>query len=326
MRIGIAITRAAAVDSTWTTLDLACVALARGHVVRFVEPWDFEVDPSGDVLARTHAFDRPTTAEAMAEALVNRTATRRYVDVARLDLLLLRAAPLDAAVLTFAGLAAERGVPVVNPPGSVLKVSHKAWLASLPGVRTPPTLVTRSTGAALAFYDTHRHGVVVKPARGSGGRGVAWVVENDLPGLEAAVAAAREVGDGYVVLQPYLSAAEGGEKRMVWFDGRVLGGYLRQRGPNEFRHNLARGGTAEPCKADRADLAAIATVTPHLLRSGIRLAGLDLIGGLITEVNTLNPGGTFHTDRLAGTRIADTVVAALEAIGSSPVEENVAHG
>lgn len=326
MRIGFAISRAAAVDPTWTTVDLACAALRRGHAVRFVEPWDFEVDPSGEVLARTHAFDKPTSAEALSAALVGRTAARRYVDVARLDLLLLRAAPLDPAVLTFAGLAAERGVPVVNPPGSLLTVSHKAWLASLRGVRTPATLVTRSAGAAVAFYEAHERRVIVKPARGSGGRGVSLVGVAEMQTLEAAFAAARDAGDGYVVLQPYLDAAERGEKRMVWFDGRVLGGYLRRRGPNEFRHNLACGGSAEPCEPDRADLEAIATVTPHLIRAGIRLAGLDLIGGQITEVNTLNPGGTFHTDRLSGTRVADTIVAALEALAPERAGENVVHG
>ena len=324
MRIGFAITRAASVDATWTTLALARAALARGHSVRFVEPWDFEVDARGQLVARAHAFDPDAvpSADALAHALTHRTAPRRFVDVAGLDLLLLRASPFDASVLTFAMLAQEHGVTVVNDPAGVMRVSHKAWLASLPGVHTPATLVTRSLGASQVFYNEHRAGVVVKPARGSGGRGVTRVLPHRAADLDAAFATARIRGDGYVVLQPYLPEAEEGEKRIVWLDGDVLGGYLRQRAPGEFRHNLSRGGTAVPATVTDADRAAIAPLGPALTAAGIRIAGFDLIGGQITEVNALNPGGAFHTDRLTGTHLADLIISRLVGETPQPTWEN----
>jgi glutathione synthase len=313
MRIGIAITRAASVDATWTTLHLARSALARGHQVRFIEPWDFEVDSRDKLIARSHAFDPPAPdAEAMADALTRRSAPRRFVDLGALDLLLLRASPLDNAILTFAGLAQDRGVAVVNDPAGVARVSHKAWLASIPGIRTPPTLVTRSLGTAQAFYADSRQGVVVKPARGSGGRGVSHVPADQPALMDGAFAAARTYGDGYVVVQSYLVDAEHGEKRLVWMDGVVLGGYLRRRAPGEFRHNLARGGTAEAVHITAAEHAMVARLDPPLRAAGIRIAGIDLIGGMVTEVNALNPGGAFHTDRLQGTHLADEIVARLE--------------
>lgn len=313
MRIGIVITRAASVDSTWTTLHLARAALARGHAVRFVEPWDFEVDARNQLVARAHAFDPPApSADAMAAALGGRDAPRRFVDVAKLDVLLLRASPFDSAVLTFGMLAQERGVTVVNDPAGVLRVSHKAWLAGIPGVETPATVVTRSLGAAQVFYAQQRDGVVVKPARGSGGRGVTFVAPRRADLLDAAFEIARLRGDGYVVLQAYLPAAEAGEKRLVWMDGVVLGGYLRRRAPGEFRHNLKRGGVAEPLVVDDGDRRVVAALSPALMRAGIRLAGIDLIGGRVTEINSLNPGGAFHTDRLSGSRLADIIIARLE--------------
>jgi glutathione synthase len=312
VRLVFTISRASSVDESWTTVHLARLALVRGDQVRFVEPWDFEVD-SGRVIARAHAFDAPTDAEEIARALASRRAVRRYVDLERVDVMFLRAAPLDDAVLTFGSLAKERGVSVINDPAGLQLVSHKGWLAALPDVRTPPALVTRSRASCHVFHQAQPNGVVVKPARGSGGRQVSHVVSGDAEGLDTAFAVAREGGDGYVVVQRYLPTAEDGEKRLVWLDGAVIGGYLRRRAPGEFRHNLKRGGLAEPTAITSEDRSLGAQLAPHLLEAGIRLAGLDVIGGQLIEVNALNPGGAFHTDRLTGSRLGELILDRLTA-------------
>ena len=311
MRIAFAITRAASVGGTWTTVHLAHAALERGDSVRFIEPWDYEVDPRGRLIARAHAFDFPTTPDDLASALAHRTALRRYVDLERLDLLLLRAAPLDVTLLTFAELVKARGVPVFNDPAGLLRVSHKGWLASLEGVRTPASLVTRSRASCHLFAQSERDGVIVKPARGSGGRNVSYVPPGDAVQMDMAFDQARAAGDGYVVVQAYLPEAEWGEKRLVWLDGEVLGGYLRVRAPGEFRHNLKQGGQPEPTHISADDHALAAEVSPHLLAAGIRLAGLDVIGGHLIEVNALNPGGAFHADRLTGSRLGEEILERL---------------
>ena len=313
MRIGVAIGRAGSVDATFTTVHLARAALRRGDSVSLIEANDFEVPPGGGLRARAHAFDPVAvpSADAMVAALRDRTAPRRFVDVDKLDLLLLRAAPLDAGILAFASIAKEFGVRVVNDPLGALAVSHKGWLASQRGVPTPPTVVTQSMGVAQAFAADLRAPVVVKPARGQGGHAVSLVTADDPGPFERAFVEAIAAGDGYVVVQAYLPEAEHGEKRLVWLDGRVLGGYLRRRAPGEFRHNLNRGAVAESTEMTAAESRAVAALSPALGRAGIRLAGLDLIGDRITEVNALNPGGAFHADRLDGTDLADRIVARL---------------
>lgn len=308
MRIAFAISRASSVDESWTTIHLARAALSRGDQVRFVEPWDFEVEESGRVVARAHAFDTPASAEEIAIRLVERSAVRRHLDLENVDLLLIRAAPLDLAVLTFATLARDRGVPVVNDPLHVVRVSHKGWLATRTDVQIPLSIVTRNRGSCDVFHQAQPHGVVIKPARGSGGRKVSFVAPGDSEGLDVAFELAREEGDGYVVVQRYLPQAEEGEKRLVWLDGEVIGGYLRRRGPGEFRHNLKRGGIAQATTIEPADLELGTQITPHLLQAGVRLAGLDVIGGHLIEVNALNPGGAYHTDRLTGSQLGTLIM------------------
>lgn len=308
MLLGMAIARAASLDPTWTTVHLATAALRRGHAVRFVEPWDFEVDVKGQITARAFCFDPPgPSPENLVRKLHRRDAARRYVRLDTFDVLLVRAAPFDASLLAFAAMAKDRGVTVVNDPDGLLRVSHKGWLAGLPDVATPPTLVTRSLAAAQHFYEKHRRPVVLKPARGSGGRSVAFVRRHDAEGFDGAFAAARALGE-HVVVQTYLDEATAGEKRVMWMDGEILGGYLRRRAPGEFRHNLKQGGIAEPTEIVDRERDVIDRLTPHLQRAGIRLAGLDLIGQYVIEVNALNPGGAYHTDRLHDSDVSGAIV------------------
>lgn len=308
MRIGFAISRAGAVDSTWTTVALAAEALSRGWELAFIEPFDWVVDPDGGVRARCHFVKKRLGTEELARILVHRLADRKRIDVSKLDLLMLRANPVNADVMAFARLAWERGVSVVNDPAALLTVAHKGWLAAQPDVPTPRTLVTRSKADAASFLLDLPEGAVVKPARGSGGRGVSRVARRDVGALDRAMDAAMATGHGHVVVQAWVPESEHGEKRVIWLDGEVIGGYLRQRAPGEFRHNLKRGAVPHKTRITDSELAAVAKLSPKLQAAGVRLAGLDLMGAWITEVNALNPGGIHHSDRLSGTQLAQPVL------------------
>ena len=48
-----------------------------------------------------------------------------------------------------------------------------------------------------------------------------------------------------------------------------------------------------------------------LLTVGIRLAGLDVIGDRLVEVNAVNPGGTVLADALHGSSLADRIIRQL---------------
>lgn len=304
MRIGFAITRAAAVDATWTTVSLITAALERGWTCDVIEPWDWQVDPGQGLCARAHHFDAPMASEEVARALAHRLAHRTWLPLAQLDLLLLRASPLNTTLMAFALLAQQQGIRVVNDPRGLLAVSHKSWLAGQRGVQTPPSVVTRSRAAAHLFLTEQPDGVVVKPARGSGGRAVSRVAPYAADQLDIAFDRAAAHGEGHVVVQQWLPESAHGEKRLIWLDGDLLGGYLRQRAPGEFRHNLKRGGVPCATGITDAEREAVHSLTPALRATGIRLAGLDLIGAWITEVNALNPGGVHHADRLHGTRLS----------------------
>lgn len=320
MRIGIAITRAANIEATWTTAHIIVGLLRAGVGVRLIEPWDYEVDAKGKLVARAHALDpreRAWTRNEVCTVLQTRRARRCFVELSSLDLMLIRINPMDNAVLTWCLRAQSEGVPVLNPPQALLLTSHKGWLASLPDVPKPPTLVTRARGTAHAFSLEHRHGVVVKPARASGGNNIHKVAHRRHQDLDRALDAVQKVGDRYAVIQAYLPAADQGEKRLLWLDGELLGGYLRERAPGEFRHNLKQGAKPHAIEVSDQDRALCEAMNPHLLKAGVWLAGVDVIGGKVIEVNTLNPGGLHLAQSFTKNRdlVAPVVQSLLRRVG-----------
>lgn len=300
MRIAITVSNAEHVEATWTTTHLAHFGLVSGFDVRIIEPRDLEVTSRGQLVARSAVLEgHQGTLDALAAYIRERRAPRRYISVSSCDLLLLRVNPLTEEMLNLALIAVEQGANVVNDPGGVARTRSKSWLASLPDVPRPPTLVTSSRASAVIFAESLNAPVVIKPALSSGGRAVSLVRPRSPADLDEAIGRAVSVSRGPFVIQGLAPEAELGEKRLFWVDGAVLGGYLRTRTEGEFRHNLRCGSTPQPCEITPRDHALAHAISPHLLRNRIRIAGLDVIGGMLIEVNTLNPGGVHYADHFA---------------------------
>jgi glutathione synthase len=314
VRIGIVLSNPRSAVPTHTTVHVAHAAAAAGHAVRIFASADLEIDARGRLIGRAHALEpgAAPTREALVAALANDGLPRRTVQIDDLDVLLLRANPIDTNLLALAMIAEDAGVRVLNPPAAILRTANKAWLATLSDVPRPATVVTRALPTLSRFAEGLRGGVVVKPARGCGGRDVSFVRRGAPRGLADALAR-TEAGGVHAVAQAWLPEAEHGEKRLLWLDGTLLGGYLRVRAPGELRHNLKVGGQPHPTTLDEADARIAATLGPHLRRAGIWLAGIDVIGGLAVEVNTLNPGGAHYTSLLHGVDVAAAMVERLAA-------------
>ncbi len=312
MRLVVLVSSTVSASVTHTTMHVVAAALARGDAVRLVEPWDLEIDERGRLQLRAFVLDgHSPDRESIVATLHARTAPRRSVEALSHDVMLLRVNPIDTAVVAFAQLAAKAGLLVLNDPDALLRTTHKAWLASLPpDVPRPLTLVTRSLASAERFAATSRDGLVVKPGRACGGRGVG-LVQRAQDGLAERFQEAAKAGDGWVIVQAYLPEAAEGEKRVLWLGGDVLGGYLRRRADGDFRHNLRLGGVPEACELTALEMAALGALGPHLRREGVWFAGVDLIGGRIVEVNVLNPGGAHFTTLLGGVPVGERLMEQL---------------
>jgi glutathione synthase len=72
------------------------------------------------------------------------------------------------------------------------------------------------------------------------------------------------------------------------------------------------GGRAVKTEVDARDQEIIATIAPFLRQHGQILVGLDVIGGMLTEINITSPTGVQHVARLENRNVAAPILDCFE--------------
>lgn len=308
-----------------TTVVLARAARARGHDVFLLEVDGLTCRPDGHVggFARV-APERPTPSTAAFLGAVRDPESRREtVSSAALDVLWLRYNPSECGIerrwaaqagIRLGQLAERRGVLVLDHPDTLAYAESKLYLHHLPEAVRPRTLVTRGFDEIDRFHREHGR-IVLKPLGGFGGRDVFLIDEEgtNLRGLVDSMAR-----DDFIMAQEYLPAGTHGDVRLFMMNGRTLaagGRYAairRVSGRGDFRASLTAGATARAAEVDDGMLGLADRVGPILRRDGIFLAGLDIIGDKIIEVNTMTPGGLHSASRHQGADFGAEVIRAVE--------------
>src|SRR5574337_980836 len=121
-------------------------------------------------------------------------------------------------------------------------------------------------------------------------------------------------GRQFTVAQKFIPAISAGDKRILVVDGEPVP-YALARIPqgDEFRGNLAAGGRGVGQPLSERDRWIAHEVGPELKRRGIVLAGLDVIGDYLTEVNVTSPTCARELDAQFGLNIAGLVFDAIDA-------------
>jgi glutathione synthase len=216
----------------------------------------------------------------------------------------------------FGQLAVARGVLVVNHPGSLANATNKTYFQHFPATARPRTLISRDPAAISSFVEELGGSAVLKPLQGSGGGGVFFVSDDELPNLHQIVETILR--DGYVVVQETVPGAEEGDVRLFAMNGDPLqrdGAYAAFRRVNETsdpRSNMHVGGKSEPVEVTDEMLAIAELTRPKLVADGMFLVGLDIVGDKLMEVNVFSPGGFGSAQRVSGVDFADAVIEALE--------------
>jgi glutathione synthase len=199
---------------------------------------------------------------------------------------------------------------VVNDPAAVRNAPEKVWVLDFARFM-PPTMLTRSLGAAREFLA--RHGdIVLKPLHGFAG-GAVFRIARDSANLSALMELFNATWREPHVLQTFLPDVANGDKRIVLVDGEVAGAINRRPGSGEFRSNLAVGGTAEGTELTDTEREICDALGPELKRRGLLFVGIDVIGGKwLTEINVTSPTGIVAVDRFNGTDTPARIWDAIE--------------
>ncbi len=235
--------------------------------------------------------------------------------LATLDALLMRAdPPVDTRYLHATQLLSEaerHGLVVFNRPQSLRDCNEKLLALEFPE-DCPPTLVSADV-RALAEFRAEFGAVVLKPLDGMGGRGVLVMQPGD-PNFNSAVALLSDSGCSPIIAQRFLpEVRETGDRRVLLVDGEVPSHALaRLPSVDDIRGNLVAGARAELHQIGADERALCRRVGAVLIERGITFAGLDVIGGRLTEVNITSPTGLCELQRLGAPDLASSLLDALE--------------
>ena len=198
------------------------------------------------------------------------------VDLRSVDCVLVRTMPsgsLEQVVFRMDALARleASGTLVVNSAKAVEAAVDK-YLATAnlqaAGLRVPRTIACQTPQDAIQAFHDLGGDVVVKPLFGGEGRGITRATDEAI--AERAFKMLAELG-AVVYLQEFIPH-NGCDLRLLVIGPKVLG--VRRCNQHDWRTNLSRGATAEPCEVT-PDLAELAQRAARAM--GARFCGVDLL-------------------------------------------------
>lgn len=289
-----------------STFALALEGQNRGHELLYYEPRDLSFR-DGVVSARVRPLrvrKEPGNHFTLGAASVR--------DLAGTQVVLMRQdPPFDMAYITATHLL-ERLVPatlVVNDPFHVRNAPEKLFVTLFKSFM-PPTLVTSDREEIRNFRAEH-HDVILKPLYGNGGAGVFRVRQDD-ENLGALLETFTKLYREPVVVQRYIPEVRKGDKRIILVDGVFAGAINRLPAAGEARSNLHVGGRPEATTLSEREIRICDALGPELKKRGLIFAGIDVIGGYLTEVNVTSPTGIQEIKRFGGPDIAKLIWSAIE--------------
>ena len=292
-----------------TTFAMMREAQRRGHAIAACGPQDIWWQRGAQVSARVRHI--ALTGDAHDWFI---TQSEEEAALAGFDAVLMRKdPPFDSEYFYATHLleqAERNGARVFNKPRALRDHPEKLAVMEFPQF-IGPTLVTRNPEDIRAFHAQHQD-IILKPLDGMGGMGI-FRVKADGLNLGSIIETLNQGGAQSVMVQKFLPEIAAGDKRLLLIGGRPVP-YCLARIPqgNEVRGNLAAGGkgVAQPLSARDREIGE--ALGPILLDRGLLLAGVDVIGDCVTEINVTSPTCFQEIHDQTGCDVAALFVDALE--------------
>lgn len=198
---------------------------------------------------------------------------------------------------------------VVNNPQGLRAANEKMYALQFTNA-IPETIVSPDKEVIRQFTEA-KGAAILKPLGNKAGEGILYLEVSDR-NFNSIVELSTLQGKFPVMVQTFLPAAKEGDKRIILLDGEPIGALNRLSSGNEFRNNMAAGGTVAATDITDREQEICAEVAPILRRDGLYFVGIDVIGGYLTEVNVTSPTGIREIDRLDGTNLGAQVIQWVE--------------
>lgn len=292
-----------------TTFAMMREAQRRGHTLAVCLPQDLVWQRGSQVTARVRDIVLTGDSTNWFQAQPLRSAALTAFDA----VLMRKDPPFDSEYFYATHLleqAEREGARVFNKPRALRDHPEKLAIMEFPQF-IGPTLVTRDPQDIQRFHAEHQD-IILKPLDGMGGMGIFRVGPDGL-NLGSITETLNRHGAQSVMVQKFLPEITEGDKRVLIIGGKPVP-FCLARIPqgSEVRGNLAAGGkgVARPLSARDWEIAE--ALGPVLHSRGLLLAGVDVIGDCVTEINVTSPTCFQEIYDQTGCDVAFLFVDALE--------------
>ena len=280
-----------------TTLRLSLEAQRRGHALFYYQPDALTLHSAQGIQASGHAI-------SLTESLTDwhTLQSTEMLDLESMDVVLLRQdPPYDMPYLTTTYLLERLKRPLVlNHPASV-----RSWPEKLSpfdfSEYMPPTLVSSQPEPLRRFWQEQGE-IVLKPLYGFGGHGV-FHIDRQGNNMDALLELLLQGRAEPLVAQKFLPQVKDQDRRIILINGEVKACFGRTPQAGAIRANMRVGGAPVVAPLTERQRDVCAKVGPELRARGLMLAGLDMIGDWLTEINITSPTGLAAYTALTGEKL-----------------------
>ena len=289
-----------------TTLRLIHESLKRGHKVTAIYPNEMAIRRT-IVWANCHVItSKNLKSDNFEEFYSSCSLEEEFIPMNEHDVVFFRDnPPLDNHLLNFMDTL-ENDVFFVNSISGLRKANNKIYPATLANMHSnddpskryiPLTTVSRNKKylkKVIEEYDNDKF--ILKPMDGFGGSGVILLDKSSSTSkhnvnslLDFYINQGGK--NNYIILQEFIETELKGDIRVIMLNGKPLGAMRRVPAKDDHRSNVHAGGHCVPHALNPTEIKLCETIGPKLVDDGLYLAGLDLMGNKLIEVNVCSPGG-----------------------------------
>ncbi|MDT0554808.1 glutathione synthase [Patiriisocius hiemis] len=234
------------------------------------------------------------------------------------DVIILRSnPPLDMIMLNFLD-SVKDDVFIMNDLDGIRRANNKLYTAVFEDEKNefiPRTHVTKNKEYLKQTIKEGPEKMILKPLNGFGGSGVILIEKSAMKSINSLLDFYIDNKDGssnYVILQDYIEGADQGDVRILLLNGQPIGAMRRVPGEEDHRSNVSAGGSVQKHSLTKQEKELCRRIGPKLVKDGLYFCGIDVIGGMLVEVNVMSPGGITYINKVYKTRVQEKIIDFVE--------------
>ncbi len=189
----------------------------------------------------------------------------------------------------------NNGTLVVNSPQALRDFNEKILGVNF-NEKKLPTIIASNINTIKNFIQKQKK-VVIKPLNLMAGKLISLVKYTDKD-INKTIKKVTNEGKKLVMVQKFIKEINKGDTRIIIYNGIPYEKVLVRFPPqNEFRANLAYGGKFFIRNIKQQHKELLKKIGIYLKLNRIYLAGVDMIGDYVTEINITSPSGINEIDK-----------------------------